>query len=191
MSIDWSKAPEEATHGRQTFSGPEFYKHVDGVFCFLTASGKWEPAVSSPRVCVARPVEPAPEWDGKGLPPVGAVCEIDPNLAHCDYYARHVGKPVHVVAHGTASTSDSATAIYWVMGDDGFKEYHHLVAGNFRSILTPEQIAEDARQKAVNLMMVDAGVDDKEWSRTFCADLYDAGYRKTCEVCAAKWGGAQ
>ena len=75
MSIDWTEAPDQATH----------YDCNADVFC--TADGWWsckgeyyampyQMALGSYRY-TPRPVEPASTaWNGIGWPPVGTVCEV-------------------------------------------------------------------------------------------------------------------
>jgi hypothetical protein len=73
--IDWSKAPEEATH--YNLNNYMFYKVVDKEV-YIACEGEW--FVSTHNVddfvkhstVIPRPSKQ--EWDGKGLPPVGVEC---------------------------------------------------------------------------------------------------------------------
>lgn len=115
------------------------------------------------------------DWDGSGLPPVGCQCEIDPTVEHHEYYARHAGRQALIVAHDVGRYGDPI-AVYRVVADDGYNEYHGLTSGknNFRPIRTPEQIAAEEREKAVvEMKRVWSGSENSPFYA-----LYDAGYRK-------------
>jgi hypothetical protein len=71
--IDWSKAPEGATHYNHTCS--DWYKVGSHEPFFWTGRG-WAPArfwVDRKHDCIQRPTTPS--WSGEGLPPVGVECE--------------------------------------------------------------------------------------------------------------------
>ena len=74
--IDWSKAPEGATQYAAGDSHP--WERVKGeVLYFWNSLNSWTPVGEPPKNrenIFYRPAEP--QWDGKGLPPVGTVCEI-------------------------------------------------------------------------------------------------------------------
>ena len=61
MDIDWSEAPEGATHYCPAQAGWIFGNEGDSVDC----------------CCIPRPTTPA--WNGEGYPPVGCECEGDPD----------------------------------------------------------------------------------------------------------------
>lgn len=113
-------------------------------------------------------------WNGEGLPPVGASFEAcnrgDGNWRKAEMLFR--GKEIGVMRLDTGP------------------EYSFYVnEWEYRPIRTPEQIAEEARIAAINLMIGD--VKDHPGGRhganhltqlkiqeEACCDLYDAGYRK-------------
>ena len=103
------------------------------------------------------------EWDGEGLPPVGAVCEFQNSLG--SWFQVEI-------------TAIAKKGICFVQADRDGENYVCQVSSKFRPARTPEQIAAEEREKTAYIMMVDAGVDDNEWSRQLCLALYDAGYRK-------------
>jgi hypothetical protein len=131
MNIDWSKAPEGATHGRKTYAGFDWYKVVDGNFCCSSRHGHWEPAVTSMSMCEIRPI--ATEWMGEGLPPVGTVCEIN----YAEEWMR-----CEVIYHFNARAEMVAAAIVDI-GD--VRTVTQAIAECFRPIRTAEQIAADER----------------------------------------------
>ncbi|HBO1943250.1 TPA: hypothetical protein L4G29_005636 [Pseudomonas aeruginosa] len=167
MSIDWSKAPEGATHWEPT--GPECHegwmkKEGDYWFYWVEGINKWchGPScnVSAERAATfeARPQE---AWGGQGLPPVGTVCE---------YYAdENTWRSCEIVAH------KDGQAVVWANNV-------HIWASSgasLRPIRTPEQIAAEEREKAINQMISDAGyVDPKIGTFVAMGNLYDAGYRR-------------
>src|SRR5690554_437124 len=102
----------------------------------------------------------APEWDGEGLPPVG--CE-------CDCY--HTGTYQGVV---TVRYMGSEMCVL-LNHDHGEEQCGPIDAYSFRPLRTSVQRAED---EAVEEMIRSAGLDDEEYNRGVCRDLYRAGYRK-------------
>lgn len=163
MSIDWSKAPEGATHWEP--SGPEFNegwmkKEGNGWFFWgLGAEWKYGGDVSAEREATfeARPQE---AWDGQGLPPVGT---------NCEYRSSDGWLQCEVVAH----RNNAAVVL------DHHYEADFVPRQDLRPIRTPEQIAAEEREKAINQMISDAGyVDPKIGTFVAMRNLYDAGYRR-------------
>jgi len=103
------------------------------------------------------------EWSGEGKPPVGTVCEWNPNQ---DGWVK-----VEILGHSGEET--------WFRRDGHESSETCLRMAFFRPIRTPEQIAEDESNKAVYEMAellkakVGFGVNLAEMRA-----LYDAGYRK-------------
>ena len=89
------------------------------------------------------------------MPPVGVVC-----MAGCEQ--------VVIVAHHC----NGIHAIYAESESDGLLYYGE--PNEFRPIRTPEQIAADEREAAVNGMLC----YDARSRRGLAEALYDAGYRK-------------
>ena len=99
-------------------------------------------------------------WSGEGMPPVGVVCMAN-------------GYEVVIVAHHC----NGIHAIYAESEVDGLLYYGE--PNEFRPIRTPEQIAADARRKAIDEMVKALGMDEPgtaEYIR--CGLIYDAGFRK-------------
>ena len=168
MNVDWSKAPEGATH------------HVDGGW-YKKMVGKWyywfeveqgwiDTKYTDPENFswwgrrVERPA--TPQWNGEGLPPVGAVVE-----------AFYMGSPQGVVTVRYAGQC----MILW--SDERNSEQcgaaeHYL----FRPIRTPEQLAADEREREI-AVLADAIAEmlTGHWAATapkISEALYSAGYRK-------------
>lgn len=166
--IDWSKAPEGASH---YVIGWGFFK-LDLAGWFICDDGEkvwrktpyqspdnfswWGNAVERPS---------APSWSGEGLPPVGVVC-----MADCGQ--------VVIVAHHC----NGIHAIYAESEVDGLLYYGE--PNEFRPIRTTEQIAADERDKAAHELFRTAwpethswGDLSPHWQEAFYR-LADAGYRK-------------
>lgn len=176
MNIDWSKAPEGCLEIGKNQWDELAWLCVDG-YIYLHCNGcmvNW----ATPRALKRSDfhvfdIRPEEEWTGEGLPPVGTVCEVC-NCTH-EYAKQFNGQKVEIVAHHMRGSI--AVAVF--AGDD--LRYHGVVAGYFRPIRTPEQIAADERAANIEAMRADI-----EWKAPYLgpcpvALLYDAGYRKQVE----------
>ena len=79
MNIDWSKAPDGATHcdiNDKTSSMWMAFTHI-GWF-YSTGKFGWLKYCEDPDESsfMPRPTQQPPQWNGEGLPPVGTVCNI-------------------------------------------------------------------------------------------------------------------
>ncbi|MFY8385474.1 hypothetical protein ACOWPS_20425 [Pseudomonas aeruginosa] len=161
MSIDWSTAPEGATHWEP--AGLEFHegwmkKEGNGWFFWgLGAEWKYGGDVSAEREATfeARPQE---AWDGQGLPPVGTVCEY-----------RHMIWPEYRPCEIRYISEESLVAY-----DDAQEQCYHTCDMLFRPIRTPEQIAAEEREKAIEEMCFAEETLTVKQAKA----LYEAGYRR-------------
>lgn len=78
-NIDWSKAPEGATHYRvganfpwHNFNSKSFYSDIIKGWMPYGRHDHFERAMAG---AIPRPTE-QPQWNGEGLPPVGTECEV-------------------------------------------------------------------------------------------------------------------
>ena len=175
-NVDWSKAPEGATHYAPRWEDncmyrPVFWRVVgnrgveawainaDGTMQHHDAPG-W---ISSDRSrLIPRPT--APQWNGEGLPPVGATVEYKGFRDHWkqgSYVGQFRGQIV-IGCHesGVVGICESA---------------------EIRPIRTPEQIAAEEREKAIKAMVDVLQVSDNLSGTAeyiVCGILHDAGYRK-------------
>jgi hypothetical protein len=171
MNIDWSKAPEGATHWDTGLHGRTpgwmrldettwYWWPVDGAKC----ERKWfvccETYPSETKEFVARPTA----WSGEGKPPVGTVCE-------------------YLGAHQYDQWSVASIFAHWkdmvfVDFGDGWRQERDL--SRFRPIRTPEQIAAEERENSIQQMIDDTNILTGIMSdrRIMAGQLYDAGYRK-------------
>lgn len=119
---------------------------------------------------IARPAEPA-TWNGKGLPPVGTVCIVEP----------------HNTMWGFSSTSGYERKILAYYGEyvwlghaetplETPLETTRIDKVDFRPLRTPEQIAAEEREKAVGDMAMSIQGVPYQYPTLYA--LFDAGYRR-------------
>lgn len=165
--IDWSKAPGWATGYGNSPGGPvwfsdDSYTYVDGrqegrVFSIIIGEG-W--CLEEIRTVSSRPSF----WSGTGLPPAG--CEIEYHSPSRGWRpGEYIGQFNGQMVIGCRETG--------VIG--------YCPTEIVRPIRTPEQIAAEERDRAVDAMMETFMVTGsvKSTLRSACLALYDAGYRKT------------
>lgn len=172
MNIDWSKAPKGATHHLLDTDGivpqsfaiekADRYQDIDSTEYLLKSDiGKgWK---------VTR--RPSSEWNGQGLPPVGMVCEVEYDTGKVLWHEAEI-------IHHKSDDPRFAAAILRINHPDKLVWF-----SQFRPIRTPEQIAADEREKAIDemvgLMCQDGAFDPEDPESTAAmGKLYDAGYRK-------------
>lgn len=163
--IDWSKAPEWATvrlknvHDYSLFAWAESYQeNVRFQRDDTTHTYPWL-SVSSWTQVATRPV--ATEWNGTGLPPAGTVCEFREycgTWAECTIIGEFKGR----IICGCNAT-----------GTVGYIDLEEL-----RPIRTPEQIAADEREAAIEDMYQIYKNSPGLATQQGMAALYDHGYRK-------------
>lgn len=166
--IDWSKAPEWATHAIRKIVGPEkgkleFSVVVDGEHR-ISPDGLWfHPDAYEVAGLRPRPPKINTTWTGEGLPPVGTVCRLSFN-----------GSDQGVVTVNYITTEFCVCKNH----DFGHEQGSPTENYNFTPIRTPEQITAEEREKAIDGMLeiIDAGFFDN--ARAIYAAIYDAGYRK-------------
>lgn len=162
MNIDWSKAPEGATHAgnmRGSVHRQCWYKFELG-YWFFTYDDKWErlDAIPGHTPLIDRPHA----WTGECLPPVGTVCEFRSKSEDCVIWRK---------AEVMYLTRDTIVLRF----DETFAEcagYPDVFL--FRPIRTPEQIEIDLRAATIKGMVISCNGLGVERAGV----LYDAGYRK-------------
>lgn len=156
--IDWSKAPEGATHF--CLRGPEHtaWRDMSGVQSKYYMDGSWNDHGVTTEFCLrtaaafeARPLT----WNGEGLPPVGTVCEaidlVFPAVGGGGASifgggggsAGEVWIPCTVIAHTLVYGKESAVV------NSERKVGWSPLPNQFRPIRTPEQIAAEERSSAI------------------------------------------
>ena len=159
--IDWSKAPEGAD--KYNTYNKRFYKGAQPDLQVFT-HGRWKQSVfvKSDERFVCRPTTPS--WSGEGMPPVGVVCEVNFAGTWVEFELRYYGESY--VIFKTIYEMQRTRIDFDTCGV------------KFRPIRTPEQIAADERESAVNAMVNACPYPGSTSTRLDCASLYDAGYRK-------------
>ena len=164
MTIDWSKAPADATH----FSPADGYfvdlwAKMDGE-CWMYTESALKPwhhgrAPADGENYIKRPSP----WTGEGLPPVGAACELSVSEKRWfEVTVNFIGKELLIAKV------------------DGQEICRELRICRFRPIRTPEQIAAEDRENYVQIAMGDTrtlGISDTS-KRILIERLYDSGHRK-------------
>jgi hypothetical protein len=166
--IDWSKAPEGATHAGRAREGLIcWYKISETGYYFFS----YEPAGcdfegwdcgdgSSPSHLPLIP-RPLPTWNGEGLPPVGTVCEMKDD--------RGLWLKVEIIAsHAGYSHGWSDVCAQNFFADD---------PQDFRPIRTAEKVEADRRKKVISDLksLFPQGIEGFAGG---IEAIYEAGYRK-------------
>ena len=165
--IDWSKAPEGATH---YFPPTEEWYMAGNGWAPLVWTGMWCKAFQfseRKHKCVQRPTTPS--WSGEGLPPVGVVCEVAPDNSLWGFSTLEIRKCLVIAYHDDFVWLDTFVP--------GIPVATRVDKVTFRPIRTPEQIAADERDAAIKEigdMIASVGPTFRDQA----ARLYDAGYRK-------------
>ena len=173
--IDWSKAPADATHYNPTCF--DWYK-VGSHEPFFWNGRAWAPARfwdDRKHDCIQRPTTPS--WSGEGVPAVGATLEATDKTLNDGVWTKVV--ILAVGKHG----KDDCVLMAEVLDDKGrpgtmVASLYTQYEGCFRPIRTPEQIAADEREAAIDEMLAATPAPGSDISLRVCEKLYDAGYRK-------------
>lgn len=168
--IDWSKAPEGATHFCPAVTGYCAHWIKPGYYQLVGVGSWFEDSSKTPdKFLIERPST----WNGDGLPPAGTVCEVLWNESRKEYLRTKVfgvnehGQPIHRFDEGPKKFEYQADVLVTALGTKVF-----------RPIRSAEQIAAKEREAAIAEMTVLSPLLDKGWSRRVCEAVYDAGYRK-------------
>jgi len=178
--VDWSLAPEGATHFNRT--GKFFKFDVIGSvgIAHTYSEGKWRSIgylleeYSEPGELTARP-KPA-TWSGPqdGLPPVGTVCELSESVLLAgsetsDWF--EAGTKVEVGGHAIFCGATGPVCVICVV-DENFTGT--ITEGCLRPSNTAEQLAAEQRETAIREIMDVVGID----CRVTAAKLVDAGFKR-------------
>ena len=190
-TIDWSKAPEGATHYVEGSGAPWEKRDGDVWYFFRERYHDWVRLSGvdmhgdrrievSKLTIIERPTSDPTPWQGEGLPPVGTVCEFHGLYPKDDEWHKDLepGTQVTVIAHyDNAGTLVAA----FTFGQPGINmAVDCAVEGWFRPIKSAEQIAAEERIDAVNKMcrqFMLVSQPEVPWRDLF-NQMYDAGYRK-------------
>lgn len=161
-SIDWNEAPDGATHYNAACGCPWLKETPASYF----HNGDWiEYTPKQPNKIVKHfnnAVKRPQEWDGKGMPPIGTVCEYF-------WQEGREWRKCEVVAYYHSNV---------VAVDKSDYDAVLMHPTTFRPFKTHEQIAAEQRLHAID-EMVDLGIGYSSVFRDAMCKIYDAGYRKT------------
>lgn len=167
--IDWSKAPEGATHWEPEGGSRAGWMKLENNIWYFWPVGKWdkyewnETTVSDKRASTMCARPSTPSWSSEGLPPVGVVCEMQDDIGNwlpVEIIAVHAG-----YAHGWYEKSELC--------------FYSNLPCEFRPIRTTEQIATDEREAAIKQMIEDGdGRGLYVCLEDVLGRLHDKGYRK-------------
>lgn len=174
--IDWSKAPEGATHYLPE-SEDYFASWIKPGFSMREESQlDWveDDHNGAEHLHVARPKV----WNGEGLPPAGTVCEFrvkksrvvsEFEKVRVQYLSEYTFVGLRLNPKNGAETEVIC----------------HPSTANFRPIRTAEQIEADNREASIAEMVSSAIYQSHAitpaQAKITCGRLYDAGYRKCSE----------
>lgn len=173
-NIDWSKAPEGATHFDPVDQN-WLMQFLNISFGWLASEGWTTKGWQYPNDLSTMPrLITRPAWDGSGLPPVGVVCEA--GIPHVNGPNNETRSVIWIEGRVIAYHAIKDKTYAWFAEDDGF---YPPGVFEFRPIRTPEQIAAEERAAEIEEMRnIYAGSSETTISSGMSA-LYDAGYRKT------------
>lgn len=160
---------EHAGHGGEFYgwTKEKFTRAEDHHEAFVTRA-QWQAAVDALKAAE----NAMPEWNGEGLTPVGIDVQMFSGYSH-SRFDRFIGQKVHVVAHDVINGDPVAVFRMPIDGDDAEQDYHAMVAGSFRPIRTPKQIAaEDLRR------IIESGLNGAKTLTQVIDEILAAGYRK-------------
>lgn len=167
MNIDWSKAPEGATHFAPQGKGLDArWFDMDKKRVRVFHNDQWEDINFWAGRTDLIPKPALAEWTGEGLPPVGMVCECHLPGELTNNYSWVEAKVIWHNGPTECAVVRSTSKLAW--------------CDEFRPIRTPEQIAAEKREVAIQKMLAECpypGSHDGV-ARLYTEALYDAGYRK-------------
>lgn len=180
-TIDWSKAPEGATHCVQGSVAPWEKRDGDDWYFFRERYHDWVRLLGvdtrgdrrievSKLTIIERPTEPQEPtpWNGEGLPPVGTACEF-----YCG--SGYVNWRKGTIFAIKTNANGRVDALIDFGGDWSFS--HSPDA--FRPYKSDEQIAAEERSAAIqDMAAVFFGAAAGTANDVSFGALYDAGYRK-------------
>ncbi len=178
MTIDWSKAPEGATHYCIDSIDNTHWRNLSGETAMYWFQGRWCDHGITSAGCLESNVRYSarPAWNGDGLPPVGTVCEFQHrNAPNGQWHPTTIRYSSHAFIVYVDSIHDAEEC--WRTDDS--------CGIDFRPIRTPEQIAEEERSVAITEMKqcFDSVSDElvptsNRYLEVLFGALHDAGYRK-------------
>lgn len=185
--IDWSKAPELATHCTPKTDNSGMYRNVFWRVVGEAAVEAWpvnddwvtaEHFTYGPDGCPSFLIDRAigrpqyHEWTGTGLPPVGTVCEVQASHINDGYWTE-----IEILAHAKHDEDDALLVCQLENGSRADMDGVIYAPERFRPIRTQAQIEAEEREKALShfayVLYRDVGMDRRDAEL-----LWNKGYRK-------------
>ena len=170
--IDWSKAPEGADRVILGSMSSSKYWACDDRRQAIKSDYTYYDNIHLDEQWLVSEWRPSPAWSGEGLPPVGVKCEFEPHNDVWGFSTLEVSECTVIAYHN---------GFVWLdLGEPGIPVATRVDKIDFRPIRTPEQIAADEREVAVNGMLMAANPAGHRagYTRQLMECLYEAGYRK-------------
>lgn len=179
MTIDWSKAPADATHYHPMKAGYVDHWIKPGFFCVVGFEiiGWNKSLVDAMEFAVERPA--LSTWTGEGLPPVGAVCEFAGfNPEETTFDDPVVGDKVTVIAHYLSGCVQVAAFTYNRATNFGSLNVAQGAHGCFRPLRTSEQIEADQKKQEIQELMIILGSVESAAYKDIAIAIQQANFRK-------------
>ncbi|CAI8909061.1 MULTISPECIES: hypothetical protein [Pseudomonas syringae group] len=181
MTIDWSKAPEGATHWDKGLEGAVagwmrldegqwYWWPVDGAQCERKWFACLTPKQPKSDKYIARPSG----WNGEGLPPVGT--EVEVHRGKCVWIEKdewQIGKTAKVMSSFENSLELGMAAIQFESG-----HCECILAECLRPIRTAEQIEADQKKQEVKELMIILGSVESAAYKDIAIAIQQANFRK-------------
>lgn len=190
MNIDWSKAPEDATHAGTTTTTQKavFYKDIrEDKYSFWNDNGcGWRKDAIGRPVCTPLIERPKKQeaWDGVGLPPVGLDVLAKVDFKKAPPYTIINLTEIGIDVQNSMPSFHTAKVLYAsekyvILLSLGGECMAPRSCVEFKKIKTPEQLAEEEKKEAIKQICIDAGCPEITPGQLRVAEiLYDKGYRK-------------
>lgn len=160
MTIDWSKAPEGATHyDCRPHATPAFMQKIPDDsqrWNYWNRDGELIYYGFMPEDQVAQMVQRPSAWTGEALPPVGTVCLFNSNAMHEPdwHHLLPLGEDLEVViiAHALQPGSGLKVAVFTFNVEGGI-QVEMGVREMFRPVRTAEQVAADEKRAEIEAIV--------------------------------------
>lgn len=172
MTIDWSKAPEGATHYDPV--DQNFLREVGPALLIYHINVGWV----VPHHCqyahtvedTVRPLMIRPAWNGEGRPPVGTVCEVIPCNTLWGFSVLDTYTGIILAYHAD---------FVWVdLGVPGLPVTTRIDKVDFRLIRTAEQIEADQKKQEIQELMIILGSVESAAYKDIAIAIQQANFRK-------------
>lgn len=174
MTIDWSKAPDGATHWDPI--DENWLRQFSGIALgWLTGKGWTEKGRQYPNNLSTMPrLVARPAWTGEGLPLPGTTIE------RLDIHANWVRAEVAYVGTDRVVLRDSSGQEFVpkLQEFNDASEWRRYRPLRTAEQVTIDQLALEERKRVIDEMFGSVSFSDADEARRICSELCDKGYRK-------------